>query len=164
MSQNSAARSPEERAEVNADLAASGVAYRERLNLPVIPSEAERQQPEELREYFRERLQYYRNLALQYPRGTDPVYIRKNQRGNESKRPCGIFRDASACSARRQGAGAPPRRTLRGRPPCACLRGQESRKGYSTPSRRTAWRLNRYSHSCRRLSGAIPKIFCRCLL
>lgn len=74
MSQNLAARSPEERAKVNADLAASGVAYRERLNLPVIPAEAERQQPEELREYFRERLQYYRNLALQYPRGTDPVY------------------------------------------------------------------------------------------
>ena len=74
MSQNLAARSPEERAKVNVDLAASGVAYRERLNLPVIPAETERQQPEELREYFRERLQYYRNLALQYPRGTDPVY------------------------------------------------------------------------------------------
>ncbi|CDK23878.1 DNA polymerase III, theta subunit (plasmid) [Erwinia amylovora LA637] len=74
MSQNLAARSPEERAKVNADLAASGVAYRERLNLPVIPAETERQQPQELREYFRELLQYYRNLALQYPRGTDPVY------------------------------------------------------------------------------------------
>jgi DNA polymerase III subunit theta len=42
MSQNLAARSPEERAKVNVDLAASGVAYRERLNLPVIPAEAER--------------------------------------------------------------------------------------------------------------------------
>lgn len=80
MSQNLAARSPEERAKVNVDLAASGVVYRERLNLPVIPAEAERQQPEELREYFRERLQYYRNLALQYPRGTDPVY-QKEQKG-----------------------------------------------------------------------------------
>lgn len=58
MTHNFAARSPEERAKVNVDLAASGVAYKERLNLPVIPSEAERQQPEELREYFRERLQY----------------------------------------------------------------------------------------------------------
>ncbi|NIF02645.1 DNA polymerase III subunit theta [Pantoea sp. Acro-805] len=74
MSQYLAARIPEERAKVNVDLAASGVAYRERLNLPVIPAEAERQQPRELREYFMERLQYYRNLALQYPRGTDPVY------------------------------------------------------------------------------------------
>jgi DNA polymerase III subunit theta len=74
MSQNLAARSPEERSKVSVDLAVSGVAYRERLNLPVIPAETERQQPQELREYFRERLQYYRNLALQYPRGTDPVY------------------------------------------------------------------------------------------
>jgi len=74
MKHNLAARSTEERAKVNVDLAASGVAYKERLNLPVIPAEAERQQPEELREYFRERLQYYRNLALQFPRGTDPVY------------------------------------------------------------------------------------------
>ncbi len=77
MSQNLAARSPEERAKVSVELAASGVAYRERLNLPVIRAEAEMQQPQELREYFRERLQYYRNLALQYPRGTDPVYQKK---------------------------------------------------------------------------------------
>lgn len=74
MTHNLAERSPEERAKVNVDLAASGVAYKERLNFPVIPAEAERQQPEELREYFRERLQYYRNQALQFPRGTDPVY------------------------------------------------------------------------------------------
>lgn len=39
MSQNLAARSPEERAKVNVDLAASGVAYRERLNLPAFPAE-----------------------------------------------------------------------------------------------------------------------------
>ncbi|QZY97722.1 DNA polymerase III subunit theta [Pantoea dispersa] len=74
MSQNLAARSPEERAKVNVDLAASGVAYKERLNLPAFPAEVEREQPEALREYFRERLQHYRNLALQFPRGTDPVY------------------------------------------------------------------------------------------
>lgn len=64
MTHNLAARSPAERAKVNVDLAASGVAYKERLNLPVIPAEAERQQPEELREYFRERLQYYRKCQL----------------------------------------------------------------------------------------------------
>ena len=56
MKHNLAVRSTEERAKVNVDLAASGVAYKERLNIPVIPAEAERQQPEELREYFRERL------------------------------------------------------------------------------------------------------------
>ncbi|TQC75591.1 DNA polymerase III subunit theta [Pantoea dispersa] len=74
MSHNLAARSREERDKVNVDLAASGVAFKERMNMPVIPHEVEMQQPEELREYFKERLQHYRNIALQFPRGTDPVY------------------------------------------------------------------------------------------
>lgn len=74
MSHNLAARSREERDKVNVDLAASGVAFKERMNMPVIPHEVEMQQPAELREYFKERLQHYRNIALQFPRGTDPVY------------------------------------------------------------------------------------------
>ena len=74
MSHNLAARSREERDRINVDLAASGVAYKERMNMPVIAMEVEMQQPEALKEYFRERLQHYRNVALQYPRGTDPVY------------------------------------------------------------------------------------------
>lgn len=43
MSYNLAARTREERDRVNVDLAASGVAYKERLNQPVIPAEVERQ-------------------------------------------------------------------------------------------------------------------------
>lgn len=74
MSHNLAARSKEERDKVNVDLAASGVAYKERMNMPVIAMEVELQQPESQREYFRERLQHYRNVALQFPRGSDPVY------------------------------------------------------------------------------------------
>ncbi|HIB5911794.1 TPA: DNA polymerase III subunit theta [Klebsiella pneumoniae] len=74
MSHNLAARSREERDRINVDLAASAVAYKERLNLPVIPGEMERQLPEEMREYFRERLAFYRNEALKFPRGSDPVY------------------------------------------------------------------------------------------
>lgn len=74
MSHNLAARSREERNRINVDLAASGVAYKERLNLPVNPAEVERQQSEELREYFRERLAFYRNEALKLPGGTDPCY------------------------------------------------------------------------------------------
>lgn len=74
MSHNLAARSKEERDKVNVDLAASGVAYKERMNMPVIAMEVELQQSEDMREYFRERLQHYRNVALQYPRGTDLVY------------------------------------------------------------------------------------------
>lgn len=74
MSHNLAERSREERDKINVDLAASGVAYKERMNLPVIAMEVEMQQPAELREYFKERLQHYRNVALQFPRGSDPVY------------------------------------------------------------------------------------------
>lgn len=78
MSHNLAACSREERDRINVDLAASGVAYKERMNQPVIPHEVEMQQPEAMREYFKERLQHYRNAALQYPRGTDPVYFKED--------------------------------------------------------------------------------------
>nr|WP_226374864.1 DNA polymerase III subunit theta [Pantoea stewartii] len=74
ISHNIAAKDRLERDKINVDLAASGVAYRERLNLPVIPAQVEHQQPEELRDYFRERLAYYRNLSLKLPGGNDPVY------------------------------------------------------------------------------------------
>ena len=73
-SHNLAARSKEERDKVNVDLAASGVAYKERLNMPVIAMEVEMQQPETLKEYFRERLKFYREESMKLPRGTDPVY------------------------------------------------------------------------------------------
>lgn len=79
MSHNLAAHSREERDRINVDLAASGVAYKERMNMPVIAMEVEVQQPEQYKEYFRERLQHYRNVALQYPRGTDPVYNKEDR-------------------------------------------------------------------------------------
>lgn len=74
VSYNIAAKIKEERVKVNVDLTTSGVAYKERMNLLVVPQEVEMQQPEDLREYFRQRLQYYRNEALKFHRGTDPVY------------------------------------------------------------------------------------------
>ncbi|MEJ1268642.1 DNA polymerase III subunit theta [Pantoea ananatis] len=74
MSHNIAAKDRLERDKINVDLAAAGVAYRERLNLPVIPAQVEHKQPEALRDYFRERLAYYRNLSLKLPGGNDPVY------------------------------------------------------------------------------------------
>ena len=78
MSHNLAARSREERDKVNVDLAASGVAYKERMNMPVIAMEVEMQQPEALKEYFRERLQHYRHVSQQYPKGNDPVYFKED--------------------------------------------------------------------------------------
>ncbi|EOZ7622121.1 TPA: DNA polymerase III subunit theta [Enterobacter hormaechei subsp. xiangfangensis] len=57
---NIAAKSQDERDKVNVDLAASGVAYKERLNMPVIAEVVMREQPDHLREYFLEPLKYYR--------------------------------------------------------------------------------------------------------
>lgn len=67
MSYNLGDKSPEEREKINVDLAASGVAYKERMNMPVIPVQVESEQPESLREYFRQRLQHYRNASKQFP-------------------------------------------------------------------------------------------------
>ncbi|MES3202035.1 DNA polymerase III subunit theta [Klebsiella aerogenes] len=72
---NIAAKSRDEQDKVNVDLAASGVAYKERLNMPVIAEQAAREQPEHLREYFMERVRYYREQSMQLPRASDPRYI-----------------------------------------------------------------------------------------
>lgn len=78
---NIAAKSQEERDKVNVDLAASGVAYKERLNIPVIAEQVAREQPENLRTYFMERLRHYRHyrqLSLLLPKGNDPVYQKED--------------------------------------------------------------------------------------
>ncbi|MEX9875200.1 DNA polymerase III subunit theta [Providencia rettgeri] len=69
MMHNLAELSKEDKDKVNVDLAASGVAYKERLGNPVIDVEIERQQPEHLREYFRERLVHYREVSKRLPKG-----------------------------------------------------------------------------------------------
>ncbi|HEJ7052575.1 TPA: DNA polymerase III subunit theta [Serratia marcescens] len=74
MSYNIADRSPEEREKVNVDLAASGVAYKERMNMPIVPAQVEEEQPSHLREYFRERLQHYRGQSHKFPGPSDPRY------------------------------------------------------------------------------------------
>lgn len=45
---NLANLSQEEKDKINVDLATSGVAYKERLNMPIVTSEVERQQPAHL--------------------------------------------------------------------------------------------------------------------
>lgn len=47
---NIAAKSKDEQDKVNVDLAASGVAYKERLNMPVVAEVVAREQPEHLRD------------------------------------------------------------------------------------------------------------------
>ncbi|WP_410753515.1 DNA polymerase III subunit theta [Citrobacter youngae] len=72
---NIAAKSQEERDKVNVDLAASGVAYKERLNMPVIAEQVMREQSEHLRDYFLERLRHYREISVTLPKSSDPRYI-----------------------------------------------------------------------------------------
>ena len=72
---NIAAKSKEEQDKVNVDLAASGVAYKERLNMPIIAEQVAREQPEHLREYFMERVRHYRELSITLPKASDPCYL-----------------------------------------------------------------------------------------
>ena len=72
---NIAAKQKEEQDKVNVDLAASGVAYKERMNMPVIAEQVAREQPENLREYFMERVRYYREKSLTLPKASDPRYL-----------------------------------------------------------------------------------------
>ena len=74
MSHNLGDKTREERDKVNVDLAASGVAYKERMNMPVIAEQVEREQPEHLREYFRERVSHYRQVSKTLPNANDPRY------------------------------------------------------------------------------------------
>ncbi|EPY8411782.1 DNA polymerase III subunit theta [Klebsiella aerogenes] len=76
---NIAAKSQEERDKVNVDLAASGVAYKERLNMPVVAEVVMRDQPENLRDYFLERLMFYREKSISLPKATDPLYLNKEE-------------------------------------------------------------------------------------
>lgn len=80
---NIAAKSQEDRDKVNVDMAASGVAYKERLNMPVIAEVVMREQPEDLREYFLERLRYYREVSAQLPKANDPRYIEMTEQNTK---------------------------------------------------------------------------------
>ncbi|HIF4856851.1 TPA: DNA polymerase III subunit theta [Klebsiella pneumoniae] len=72
---NIASKGLKEQNKVNVDLAASGVAYKERLNMPVVAEVVAREQLEHLREYFMERVRYYREQSIQLPRASDPRYL-----------------------------------------------------------------------------------------
>lgn len=74
---NVASKSQEERDKVNVDLAASGVAYKERFSMPVVAEVVMREQPEHLRDYFLERLKFYREKSITLPKGSDPVYLKQ---------------------------------------------------------------------------------------
>lgn len=74
---NLAATSKEDQDKVAIDLVASGVAYKERLAMPVIAELVARELPEHLREYFWVRLEHYRLVSAQFPDKNAPEYARK---------------------------------------------------------------------------------------
>ncbi|AIR62720.1 DNA polymerase III subunit theta [Enterobacter sp. Ap-916] len=68
MSYNLADLPQEEMDKVNVDLAAAGVAFKERYNMPVVAEMVEREQPEHLRTWFREKLIAYRLASVNLSR------------------------------------------------------------------------------------------------
>ncbi|EHM45892.1 MAG: DNA polymerase III subunit theta [Yokenella regensburgei] len=58
----------EEMDKVNVDLAAAGVVFKERYNMPVVAEVVEREQPEHLRGWFRERLIAHRLASVSLSR------------------------------------------------------------------------------------------------
>ncbi|PIJ51444.1 DNA polymerase III subunit theta [Erwinia sp. OLTSP20] len=64
MSYNLAVLNQQDKDRINTDLAAAGVAYKERYNMPVVAELVEKEQPEALRAWFRERLQHHRQTSL----------------------------------------------------------------------------------------------------
>ena len=68
MNMNLATLEQEEMDKVNVDLAAAGVAFKERYNMPIVPEVVEREQPEHLRGWFRERLVAHRLASVNLSR------------------------------------------------------------------------------------------------
>lgn len=68
MNYNLADLPQDEMDKVNVDLAAAGVAFKERYNMPVIAEMVEREQPENLRTWFRERLMAHRLASVNLSR------------------------------------------------------------------------------------------------
>ena len=73
----------EEQDKVAIDKVAAAVAWQERMNKPVVPELVEREQPEHLRQYFRERLDVHRQNSQQLPRANAPEY---NKPGDEQQK------------------------------------------------------------------------------
>lgn len=68
MTTNLAQLEQDEMDKINVDLAAAGVAFKERYNMPVIAEAVEREQPGHLRDWFRQRLIAHRLASVSLSR------------------------------------------------------------------------------------------------
>lgn len=80
---NIASFSKEDQDKVSVDKAAAAVAWQERMNRPVVPELAEREQPEHLSQYFHERPEVHRQNSQQLPRENTPEY---NKPGDQQQK------------------------------------------------------------------------------
>jgi DNA polymerase-3 subunit theta len=71
---NIACLQKDEQDKVSVDKAAAAVSMAERRPAPVVHELVEREQPEHLREYIRERLRVHRLNSQQLPRANAPEY------------------------------------------------------------------------------------------
>lgn len=72
---NIEAKSKEEQEWGAVDLVAAGVAYKERMNMPVVAEVVARELPEHLREFFMERVRHHRQTSVSLPKSTDQQYL-----------------------------------------------------------------------------------------
>ena len=68
MNHNLALLPQDEMDKINVDLAAAGVAFKERYNMPVVAEAVEREQPDALRSWFRELLAEHRLVSVSLSR------------------------------------------------------------------------------------------------
>lgn len=66
MKYNIAKLAPDAIEKIQVDLVAAAVAFRERYKMPVILEQLEREQLVHLRDYFRERVVFYRQCSLNF--------------------------------------------------------------------------------------------------
>ena len=81
-----APKSKANRKNVSVDMVVSDVAYKERLNMPIIAEQVAREQPEHLWDYFMDRVRYYREQNIQLPRASDSRYIEMSEQNAKNRR------------------------------------------------------------------------------
>lgn len=59
--------------QVSVDLTASGMAYKERMNMPVIAEVVMREHPEHMRDYILECLRHNRELSITLSKSSDAI-------------------------------------------------------------------------------------------
>lgn len=82
---NIAAKSKDEQDKVAVHMVTFAAAFKERMNMPVVPEVVAREQPEHLREYYMEWVRHCRMLSIKLPNANDPRYIEMAEASRKPK-------------------------------------------------------------------------------